>query len=472
MTWLWERYHDGGGSATIPLSRMPDPDKGVTVLSSTRPTRRTRRVVAATAGVATLALALTACGGSDDGGEDTASGDEKITLTVATFNQFGYTDELLASYTEDHPNVTVKQVTAATSEDARNNLTTKLAAGGEGLADIEAIEVDWLPELMQYPDLFTDLTDPELEGRWVDWKVQQATTTDGKVIGYGTDIGPSAICYRQDLFEAAGLPSDPAAVAELLGGEDATWDDYFAAGATFVAASDSAWYDSAMSISQAMVNQIDNAYEESDGTPKDLATNQPIIDIYDTVVEQSTTNGLSAGLEQWSGDWDAAFQNDGFATMICPAWMTGPVEERSGGVTGWNVADVFPGGGLNWGGSFLTVPASGPNAEAAKELAAWLTDPAQQTTAFENAGTFPSQLEAQESDAVQSFTNDFFNDAPVGQIFVNRALAIDGAPFKGANYFSIHQTVQDGIKRVDVEKTDDAASSWQKTLQSFQDLGL
>src|SRR5690606_21506201 len=174
--------------------------------------------------------------GSDDA--ETGSGDEKITLTVATFNDFGYSDELLAAYSESHPNVTVKQTKAAKSEDARTNLTTKLAAGGEGLADIEAIEVDWLPELMQYPDLFTDLTDPELEGRWVDWKVQQATTTDGKVIGYGTDIGPSAICYRQDLFEAAGLPSDPAAVAELLGGEDATWDDYFAAGATFVAASD------------------------------------------------------------------------------------------------------------------------------------------------------------------------------------------------------------------------------------------
>ncbi|GLY58043.1 sugar ABC transporter substrate-binding protein [Cellulosimicrobium cellulans] len=456
------------------LPRPRPTDKGVTVLSSTRTTRRPRKAITAVAGLAAITLALTACSsgsGSDD--DATGSGDgDKITLTVATFNDFGYTDELLAAYTAEHPNVTVKQTKAAKSEDARTNLTTKLAAGGEGLADIEAIEVDWLPELMQYPDLFTDLTDSSLDGRWVDWKVQQATTTDGKLIGYGTDIGPSAICYRQDLFEAAGLPSDPAGVAELLGGEDATWDDYFAAGKTFVAASDAAWYDSAMSISQAMVNQIDNAYEESDGTPKDLASNQPIIDIYDTVLEQSTTNELSAGLEQWSGDWDAAFQNDGFATMICPAWMTGPVEERSGGVTGWNVADVFPGGGLNWGGSFLTVPASGPNAEAAKELAAWLTDPAQQTTAFENAGTFPSQLEAQESDAVQSFTNDFFNDAPVGTIFVNRALAIDSAPFKGANYFSIHTTVQDGIKRVDVEKTDDAASSWQKTLQSFQDLGL
>ncbi|MBD5786424.1 carbohydrate ABC transporter substrate-binding protein [Cellulosimicrobium terreum] len=444
------------------------------MLSSTRTTRRSRQAIAATAGLAAITLTLSACSG-DSGSDDettTADDSEPITLTVATFNDFGYSDELLAAYTEEHPNVTVKQTKAAKSEDARTNLTTKLAAGGEGLADIEAIEVDWLPELMQYPDLFTDLADPALDGRWVDWKVQQATTPDGKVIGYGTDIGPSAICYRQDLFEAAGLPTDPAEVAELLGGEDATWDDYFAAGATFVDKSDSAWYDSAMSISQGMVNQIDNAYEESDGTPKDLASNQPIIDIYDTVLEQSTTNELSAGLEQWTPDWDAAFQNDGFATMICPAWMTGPVEERSGGVDGWNVADVFPGGGLNWGGSFLTVPDSGANAAAAKELAAWLTDPAQQTTAFENAGTFPSQVEAQDSEAVQSFTNTFFNDAPVGEIFVNRALAIDGAPFKGANYFAIHQTVQDGIKRVDVEKSDDAAASWDKTIQSFQELGL
>src|SRR4051794_8186294 len=186
------------GSATTPdhgSAATPIIDKGVIVLSSTRPTR-TRTATAAVAGLAALTLTLTACSsgsGSSDDGSGSADGD-KITLTVATFNDFGYTDELLAAYTAEHPNVTVKQTKAAKSEDARTNLTTKLAAGGDGLADIEAIEVDWLPELMQYPDLFTDLTDASLDGRWVDWKVQQATTTDGKVIGYGTDIGPSAIC--------------------------------------------------------------------------------------------------------------------------------------------------------------------------------------------------------------------------------------------------------------------------------------
>ena len=32
--------------------------------------------------------------------------------------------------------------------------------------------------------------------------------SDGKLIGYGTDIGPEAICYRADLFKKAGLPTD------------------------------------------------------------------------------------------------------------------------------------------------------------------------------------------------------------------------------------------------------------------------
>lgn len=430
---------------------------------------RTRRLTTVVAGASIFALTLSACSGSDD--EATTDKDGKITLTVATFNNFGYTDELLAEYTAANPNITVKHTKAAESQDARTNLTTRLAAGGDGLADIEGIEIDWMPELTPLADRFEDLNAPEVEGRYLDWKLQQGKAED-KLIGLGTDIGPEAICYRSDLFAAAGLPTDRVAVAELLGGADATWDKYFEVGRAFTATSDAAWYDSAVAIMQAQVGQLDAAYEDPEsGEVKDLAENTEIKGLYESILTESSE--LSAHLGMWGDDWKAGFQNNAFATMICPAWMTGSIESESGGVVGWDVADVFPGGGGNWGGSFLTVPSAGKNVEEAKKLALWLTAPEQQAKAFAESGNFPSQVEMHTNEELLATTNDFFNNAPVGQIFKNRAEAVNPVPpFKGEAYFSLAQIVNDALNRVDVDKTDDAASSWEKAVTSFNELGL
>lgn len=86
---------------------------------------------------------------------------------------------LFEEYEAANPGITIEHKKAATSNEARDNLNTRLAAGS-GLSDIEAIEVDWLPSLLQYPDKFVDLELPDVEGRWLDWKAAQATTADGK----------------------------------------------------------------------------------------------------------------------------------------------------------------------------------------------------------------------------------------------------------------------------------------------------
>ena len=94
----------------------------------------------------TLTLAaglMAACGGgSDDPSSAATSADPNapVTLTVATFNEFGY-DELIAEYMKANPNVKVEHKKAATANEARDNLNTRLAAGS-GLSDIEAVEVD------------------------------------------------------------------------------------------------------------------------------------------------------------------------------------------------------------------------------------------------------------------------------------------------------------------------------------------
>ena len=179
-------------------------------------TRAFRRGAVAVSAVAAGALVLAGCSGGDAPAES-ADPDAPVELTIATFNDFGYSDELLAEYEDEHPNVTIVHNKAATSNDARANFFQKL--GNTGLADIEAIEIDWTAEMMQYADMLEPVQD-DLKGRWLDWKEAAVTDADGNMVGYGTDIGPQAVRYRADRFEEAGLPT----ARDQAAGPVATWD--------------------------------------------------------------------------------------------------------------------------------------------------------------------------------------------------------------------------------------------------------
>ncbi len=416
--------------------------------------RRNRRARLATGAFMALTISLVAAGCGDDGSDD-ATADGPVTLTIATFNEFGYED-LIEEYNSMQDDVVVEQKKVGTWDDAKENLYTKLAAGS-GLSDIEAIEGDAMPAILAESGAFVDLTDPELEGRWLDWKAAAGTDADGKMIGYGTDAGPEGICYRADLFKKAGLPTAREDVVDLMG----TWEDYFATGEEFVkAVPGTAWYDSSGGTAQAMLNQVENPFEADDNT---INVENPELEAVYASITGNVEKGLSTTLPQWSEDWTAAFQNDGFATMACPGWMLGVVSGNADGVEGWDFADVFPGGGGNWGGSFLTVPTQSEHPEEAKEFAAWITAPEQQAKAFEAIGAFPSQVEALDAPEVVGMTNEFFNDAPTGEILSNRAAAITVQPYKGPKYSDILQAFQAALLRVD-DGTNTPEESWDTFL--------
>lgn len=454
----WKRSHTA--DVHLPAGNQPGaPQDGRSAVVQTSKTRRFRLASSAILAL-TLATTAAACGGGDDDG---ATADGKTKLTVATFNEFGY-EELIEEYNAMQDDVVVEQKKAGTANEHQDNLYTKLAAGS-GLSDIEAIEVDWWSALMEQSDAFTDLSDPEVEGRWLDWKTEAATTPDGALIGYGTDIGPEGICYRSDLFEKAGMPTDREKVAQMFG----SWDDYFEAGRQFVnKVPDVAWYDSSGATAQAMINQVEYSFEDEDNTVI-AADNPEVKEVFDTVTSLSE-EGLSTNLVQWSEDWTASFQNDGFATMACPGWMLGVIEGNADGVEGWDIANVFPGGGGNWGGSYLTVPAQGDNVEEAQELAKWLTAPEQQIKAFEAKGTFPSQVDALTDPALTGSTNEFFNGAPTGQILADRAEAVPFIAHKGPKFADINTAFQQAIQRVD-EGKESADEAWDSFLADVDRLG-
>jgi cellobiose transport system substrate-binding protein len=421
--------------------------------------RAFRRSAVAVAAFSASAIVLAGCAGGS-GNEPTSDPDAEITLTIATFNDFGYTDELLQEYMDENPNVTIVHNRAAESGDARTNYFQKL--GKEGLADIEAVEIDWFAEAMQYSDLLAEAPD-SVKGRWLDWKEAAATDGDGRLVGFGTDIGPQGICYRADLFEAAGLPTDRAEVAALFDGD---WENFLDVADEYKAATGKPMIDSANSVLQGIVNQIEYTYTEPDGTV--IATENPEIQAaYELVTSRAVPNSAYAG--QWSDDWFAALANGEFATMLCPGWMLGVISGNAADTTGWDIADVFPNGGGNWGGSYLTVPENGANVDAALALADWLTAPEQQMKAFANAGTFPSQLEALDSSELAEATNEYFNNAPSGEILSNRAAAVTVAPYKDASYFKYHDELQNAVTRVfdGVEDQETSWNTWVTTVEAF-----
>ncbi|KQV08300.1 ABC transporter substrate-binding protein [Leifsonia sp. Root112D2] len=435
--------------------------------------RRTT-VAAVVAGAASFALIASGCAStSGDGGSGNSN--EKITLTVTTFGTMGLDDNYKA-YEKLHPNITIKATNIDTGDNAKTDWQTKQAAGA-GLPDVQAVEEGWLSAVMQVSDQFQDLRDygiDKIKDRWVDWKVGQVTAKNGAIIGYGTDIGPEGLCYNTKLFAAAGLPSDRDGVAKLFGGDDATWDDYFKVGQEYKDKTGKAFYDQSGFIWNSMVNQQSQGYYTSDGK-LNVENNSTLKSLWGKLAT-ATANGQSSNQTQWDWGKGKAFLDGSFATMVCPGWMLGNVKgsvTQGGGdsTSGWDFANVFPGGPANWGGSFLTVPKQSKHPKQAAALAAWLTEPAQQVKAFQAAGVFPSTIKAQSDPGVTgpNELSKFFNDAPIGATLAARAKGVV-AQYKGPDDSVIQsQVFGPAVQSIDSKKAN-GDKAWANAMKLLNQL--
>ncbi len=164
-------------------------------------------------------LALAACG-SDEGSGETEDG--SVELSVSLFGTFGYDEAgLFDQYEEENPGVTISYESTQGEDTYWPALLTRLNAGS-GAADIQGIEVARIRDVAttELADRWVDLTETAAADQlaeYAQWKQDAATTDDGAVIGLGTDIGPTGICYRTDLLEQAGLPTDPDELADADG---------------------------------------------------------------------------------------------------------------------------------------------------------------------------------------------------------------------------------------------------------------
>jgi cellobiose transport system substrate-binding protein len=432
-----------------------------------------RRRHFAVASAAALALIVAGCG-SDDGPTEPAAGSgdeteesgeapaEQVTLTVDVFGEqgFGY-EALYEQYMADNPHVTIEERGAGLGLSDYNDRLVQWITAGAGAGDVVALEEGTIVQFYAQTDKFVDLAEygaNDLSGNYLSWKWEQGAP-GGFVLGLGTDVGSMGLCYRRDLFEDAGLPSDRDELAEQL----QTWDDYIAMGEEFVAAdTGAAWLDSATNIYNVLLMQIaggSSGYTYYD-TDNNLDLDNPDIRTAWDLVIRMLDADLSGALNTFSDEWNAGFQQAAFATLACPSWMTGVISGAAGDEAAglWDVTTV-PGDGGNWGGSFLAVPAESEHPEEAAKLAMFLSSPEGQIEGFKALGGLPSSPQALSDPAVLEATNEYFNDAPTGQVFgagaedlqpvylgpLNNAIREDA-------YEDALQTVEQGLR--------DAAEAW------------
>jgi cellobiose transport system substrate-binding protein len=401
------------------------------------------RVVVGLAVLVVAGASLTACGGDGN-----AAGDE-MTLRVNVFGNFGYED-LYDQFEKDHPGVTIVETAEGDLGQYNTQLIQKIAAGG-GAGDVVAIEEGQVVNFLQSADKFVNFQDHgsnDKKDQWLDWKYSQATTSDGKTtIGLGTDVGGLAMCYRRDLFEKAGLPTDRDKVSALW----PTWDDFVATGEKFQSGigSDKVHFvDSATNTYNSILMQSgDHTYFDPDGSLV-IESNPAVKEAWDASVSMVDAD-ITAKLKSFSNEWNAGFKNGTFATVACPAWMTGYIKEQAGeGNAGkWDIASV-PGGGGNWGGSFLAVPKTSAHQDMAIELANFLSSADGQLSAFNAVGNLPSNPTLYDSPELENATNEYFNDAPVGQIFVAGASSLKPV-YLGAQNQPVRDAVENALRSVE-----------------------
>ncbi|MCF0092457.1 ABC transporter substrate-binding protein [Micromonospora sp. MH99] len=408
-----------------------------------------RRRLAAVALAATTALLVTAgCGGGDD-----AEADGPITLTVDVFGQFGY-DQLYQEYMAAHPDVKIVERGTGSNLDEYSPKLTQWLAAGRGAGDIVAIEEGLLVEYKANPGNFVNLLDhgaADLKGNFLEWKWNAGLTPDGKqLIGLGTDVGGIAMCYRKDLFEKAGLPTERDAVSKLW----PTWQDYIATGEKFVAAKTGASFlDAATNtfntiLLQTAGNTTGYSYYDTNGNVV-VDSNPAVRQSWDTTMD-IIDSGLSGKYGSWSEEWVSAFKQTKFATIACPAWMTGVIEQNSGPAAKgkWDIARV-PGNGGNWGGSHLAVPKQSKHQAEAIELAKFLTSAKGQIGAFKAKGPLPSSPQALDDPAIAGSTNAYFSGAPVGAIFGTGAKSLKPV-YMGPKNQAVRTEVENAVRTVEL----------------------
>jgi len=327
-------------------------------------------------GLAALGLGLSSLAACSSGSAGTGS-----STTTLWYWGGGLSDAVVDSSKTQFPDA--KITPSKIGGDFKQKLQTAFT-GGAFAPTITGVKGEDMAYFKSVAAKFTDLGPlgaTAAAAKGLAWKWKQGQTTDGKQIGYPIDIGPTAMFYRSDLFEQAGLPTDPTAVGAAV----KTWDEFYALGQelhgkvpkTFPVSSLAAvWTITTGQTSQRFVGEDGTFTGDSD----------ELHEAWRTAVKAQAL-GLNANASQ---NLNPAFADGTIGIEMGAAWHALDISDGAPDTAGkWRVASnpVKP---TNLGGSFLAIPATTKDPAEAFKIIQWILSPENEAKGYSDAAIFPA----------------------------------------------------------------------------------
>ncbi|WP_235775544.1 MULTISPECIES: ABC transporter substrate-binding protein [Paenibacillus] len=352
-------------------------------------------------GLFAASMLLSACSGSNSqnasgSGGTQQGGGEKVKLVVWIWEQAKAGIDLnMDRFKEAYPNIDVEFQTMKSTDLYQKYLVSSNT--DDAVPDVLALESTNLSQMVQINSLL-DITDrvAPYKDKIVPYKWKDATMDD-KVYAMPWDSGPVVMFYRNDLFEKAGLPTDPDEVAAKL----KTWNDYYEAAKLVKEKTGAFMYgdsktNSSNRVFESMMWQRGLWYFDENGK---VAVDSPEVkEIADYLIKMQK-EGLVYDARANTDPWGNAISQGQIATVVGGSWHDATIEKQyspqdSGkwSVTTmpkWSADDQY--GGANQGGSNLAINKNSKHAdEAWKFIEFMLGNEESQTKMMLEAGLFPS----------------------------------------------------------------------------------
>lgn len=274
--------------------------------------------------------------------------------------------------------------------------------------------------LASFLDL-SDIIEPDASN-WVSFALGTCKAEDGKYYAIPWDIGPTALYYRSDIFEANGIKAE----------ELTTYDKYIEAGKKLKAAGD--YYIEAFNFNGATsrdefliyLNQLGGQFYDANGK---VMLNSPEMLKATELAKRFIAEGIAMDIPNAWDDRITAINDNKLVALCYPAWYMGTLQNSCSELAGkWRIAPMpaFEEGGnntANLGGSVLAVSSTTKNPALCKAFLEYSMKADAGNDINTKFGEFPSYTPAYKTEFFKT-PNEYFGGQDVNTIFAG----LTGAP--------------------------------------------